>query len=39
MTVITETIAWLTDPANWSGPNGIPVRLLEHVALSLTRPR
>ena len=25
-------IAWLTDPVNWSGPNGIPVRLAEHVA-------
>ena len=36
MTVISETIAWLTDPANWSGPNGIPVRLFEHVALSLS---
>jgi osmoprotectant transport system permease protein len=34
MTIIAETIAWLTNPANWSGPNGIPVRLLEHVALS-----
>jgi osmoprotectant transport system permease protein len=35
MTVITETLGWLTDPANWSGPNGIPVRMLEHIALSL----
>jgi osmoprotectant transport system permease protein len=35
MTIVTETIAWLTNPANWSGPNGIPVRMLEHVALSL----
>jgi osmoprotectant transport system permease protein len=35
VTVITETIAWLTDPANWSGPNGIPVRMGEHIALSL----
>ncbi|MEV0287005.1 MULTISPECIES: ABC transporter permease [unclassified Kribbella] len=25
---------WLTDPAMWSGPNGIPVRLLEHVIYS-----
>ena len=32
---LAETIAWLTDPANWSGPNGIPVRLAEHLALSL----
>ena len=25
---------WLADPAHWQGPNGIPVRLEEHVALS-----
>lgn len=35
MTIVTDTILWLTNPANWSGPNGIPVRLGEHVALSL----
>ena len=34
MDVINQTIAWLTDPAHWSGPNGIPVRLVEHVAIS-----
>ena len=22
---------WLTDPANWSGPMGIPIRLVEHL--------
>lgn len=32
--MITDTIAWLTDPAHWSGPNSIPVRLGEHVAIS-----
>jgi osmoprotectant transport system permease protein len=32
---ITETLAWLTNPDNWAGPNGIPVRLLEHVQLSV----
>ncbi|MFC5382572.1 ABC transporter permease [Aquipuribacter nitratireducens] len=26
--------AWLTDPANWSGSAGIPVRLWEHVWIS-----
>lgn len=25
---------WLADPANWSGPNAIPVRLLEHIGIS-----
>jgi osmoprotectant transport system permease protein len=34
MTVISDTIAWLTDPAHWSGPNGIPLRLAEHVGIS-----
>ena len=27
-------IDWLLDPAHWSGPNGIPIRLLEHVEIS-----
>jgi osmoprotectant transport system permease protein len=36
MTIVSETVAWLTNPANWSGPNGIPVRMFEHIALSLT---
>ena len=34
MNIISETAIWLTDPANWSGPNGIPLRLGEHIALS-----
>src|SRR5262249_51245027 len=29
-----DTVTWLTDPAHWSGPNGIPVRLTEHIAIS-----
>ena len=35
MDVISQTIAWLTDPAHWSGPNGIPVRLEEHIIVSV----
>jgi osmoprotectant transport system permease protein len=35
MGVVSATVAWLTDPANWSGPSGIPVRVGEHLALSL----
>jgi osmoprotectant transport system permease protein len=32
---LVETgIAWLTDLTHWSGPEGIPVRLGEHLALS-----
>jgi osmoprotectant transport system permease protein len=26
---------WFTDPANWTGPNGIPVRTAEQIVMSL----
>jgi osmoprotectant transport system permease protein len=32
--VIDETLAWFADPMHWVGPNGIPNRLTEHVAIS-----
>ena len=35
MTVINEVFTWLTDPALWSGPDGIPVRTLQHLYYSL----
>lgn len=31
MSVVTETIDWLTDSTHWSGDDGIPHRLLEHL--------
>ena len=34
MSLVDQTIAWLTNPAHWSGPNGIPIRLLEHLEIS-----
>lgn len=34
MDLIGTTIGWLANPLNWQGPDGIPVRLWEHVALS-----
>jgi len=34
MNTFAEVFDWLTAPAHWSGPNGIPVRLLEHLELS-----
>jgi osmoprotectant transport system permease protein len=34
MTFVDATIAWLTDPAHWQGGEGIPARLVEHIALS-----
>jgi osmoprotectant transport system permease protein len=35
MSIIEATVAWLSNPANWAGPNGIPVRFAEHVGISL----
>jgi osmoprotectant transport system permease protein len=35
MNVVADVIAWLTDPAQWSGPDGIPVRTLQHIYYSL----
>jgi osmoprotectant transport system permease protein len=35
MDLLAATIAWLTDPASWAGPSGIPTRIGEHLALSL----
>lgn len=30
----TDAFAWLFSPAHWSGPDGIPTRLLQHVSYS-----
>lgn len=32
--LVSGTWQWLTDPANWQGPNGIPTRLLQHLVIS-----
>ena len=34
MNIVSSTVAWLTDPVNWIGSDGIPTRLLEHVEIS-----
>jgi len=34
MTWLTDTLAWLSDGANWSGPDGAGGLLLQHVWLS-----
>jgi osmoprotectant transport system permease protein len=34
MQLVTDTIAWLLDPANWGGNQGIVTRLLEHAVFS-----
>lgn len=36
MEFLASVAAWLADPAHWSGPDGIPVRVGEHVAISAT---
>jgi osmoprotectant transport system permease protein len=35
MDFLGQVWAWYTDPANWSGRNGIPLHLWEHVSLSV----
>jgi osmoprotectant transport system permease protein len=32
MNAISDAIAWILDPAHWTGPGGIPIRLAEHLA-------
>jgi len=34
MTALAAVARWLSDPANWQGSHGIPVRVLEHIELS-----
>ena len=32
MNYLVEAFAWLADPSRWPGPNGIGLRLGEHIA-------
>jgi osmoprotectant transport system permease protein len=34
MDIISQTAVWLTDPAHWQGPDGIPNRVSEHLLIS-----
>lgn len=34
MNALTGVVDWFADPDNWSGPGGVPTRLLEHLGLS-----
>ena len=34
MTFLAKVVAWFADPANWSGSDGIPTRLVEHIEIS-----
>jgi osmoprotectant transport system permease protein len=33
--LVEATIGWLADPAHWTGANGVPLRLAEHLELSV----
>ena len=35
MGILGDVVAWLTDPANWEGSSGIPVRIYEHLIMSV----
>lgn len=35
MSVFEELVTWITDPVNWAGFSGIPVRVLEHLRISV----
>lgn len=34
MNLFGDALAWLTDPAQWSGAGGIPARTLQHLAIT-----
>ena len=34
MSLLGEVAEWFADPAHWQGPQGIPVRILEHIQYS-----
>lgn len=35
MDFLGQVVAWYTDPANWTGNNAIPLRLWQHLSLSV----
>lgn len=35
MDLVNAVVAWFADPAHWSGANGVPARLGQHVGISL----
>lgn len=35
MNILSATLAWFTDPAHWQGNDGIPIRVFEHLELSV----
>jgi osmoprotectant transport system permease protein len=35
MNVVSAVATWFADPAHWTGQNGVPYRLFQHVGISL----
>lgn len=35
MGILIDAFGWLSDPVNWTGPDGVPTRLTEHVVLTI----
>lgn len=35
MSLLTDAINWMSDPAQWSGPNSIPVRTGQHLVFTV----
>lgn len=35
MNLLNDAMAWLADPANWSGASGIPTRIGQHLLITL----
>ncbi len=36
MNLLSQVLAWFSDPSNWTGTKGVPNRLLEHLQYSVT---
>lgn len=34
MNLFLDALAWLADPAQWTGPSGVPTRVLQHLAIT-----
>ncbi len=34
MGILGSVVAWFGSPAHWTGPDGVPIRLLEHIQIS-----
>ena len=36
MSLVGDTARWLVDGEHWTGPDGVPARLLEHLTVSVS---